>query len=60
MLSLFTLFVYCLTISGFQGWLGGVVVKFADCASAAQGSWVGIPGADLHSSHQAMLWWCPT
>ena len=31
-------------------WPGDVVVKFACSASAAQGSWVQIPGVDLHHS----------
>ena len=39
---------------------GGVVVKFAHSASAAQGSQVQIPGADLCTTHQAMLWQHPT
>ena len=42
------------------GWPSGIVVKFAHSASAAQGSWVWIPSADLHSALQAMLWWHPT
>ena len=31
----------------------GMVVKFAHPALAAQGSQVGIPGAELHTTHQA-------
>ena len=38
----------------------GVVVKFACSASVAQGSQIWIPGEDLHTAHQTMLWWCPT
>ena len=34
----------------------GVVVKFTPSASAAQGSPVGIPGADLCITCEAMLW----
>ena len=34
----------------------GVVVKFTHCA-VAWDSWVQIPGADLRTAHQAMLWW---
>ena len=43
-----------------MGWLGGIVVKFARSALTAQSSQVQIPGADLHTAHQAMLWWRPT
>ena len=43
-----------------RGQPGGIVVAFAHSASAAQGSYVRIPGADLHTVHQAMLWWGPT
>ena len=44
------------------GWPGGIVVKFTCFASAlvARASWVQILRADLHTTHQAMLWWCPT
>ena len=42
------------------GWPSGVVVKFVCLASAARHSWVQIPGTDIHITHQAMLWWCPT
>ena len=38
----------------------GAAVKCACSASAAQGSPVWIPGANLHTTHQAMLWRCPT
>ena len=38
----------------------GVVVKFALSTSVAWRSQVWIPGADLHTTHLAMLWWCPT
>ena len=43
-----------------QGLAGGVVVKLVCSALVAWGSQVRIPGADLHTAHQAMLWWCPT
>ena len=43
-----------------QGWPGGIVVKFVRSALGAQGSQVQIPGVDLHTTHQAMLWWRPT
>ena len=42
------------------GWPGGVVVNFVCPASAALGSQVQILGVDLHTAHQAMLWWHPT
>ena len=38
----------------------GVEAKFTCSASAAWGSQVWILGADLHTAHQAMLWWHPT
>ena len=38
----------------------GTVVKFVCSASAAQGSWLRIPGTDIHTVHQAMLWQHPT
>ena len=38
---------------------GGVVVKFTRASSATWGSWIQIPGVDLHTTHQAMLWWHP-
>ena len=44
----------------FRGQPGGIVVKFAHSASVAQGSQVWILGADLHTTHQAVLWWHPT
>ena len=34
----------------------GTVVKFAHAASVAQGSLARIPGADLRTTYQAMLW----
>ena len=43
-----------------QGWPGGTVVKFACSTSAAWGLWAQIPGADLGTAHQAMLWLRPT
>lgn len=39
-----------------RGWPGGGVVKFGCPTSAAQGLGVQIPGADLHTAHQALLW----
>ena len=38
----------------------GGIVKFVHSASAALDSPVWILGADLHTAHQAMLWWRPT
>ena len=38
------------------GFAGGVVVKFAHSASAARGSQVRIPGADICTAYQAMRW----
>ena len=35
---------------------GGIVVKFACSAAAAQGSRIWILGMDLHTTQQAMLW----
>ena len=43
-----------------RGGPGGIVVKFAGSASAAPGSRLWIPGEDLCTTHQAMLWWHPT
>ena len=43
-----------------MGWPSGVLVKFAHSASAAWGLPVQIPGADLHTTCQAMLWQHPT
>ena len=42
------------------GWPNGIVVKFAHSASAAWGSPVQIPDADIHTLHQATLWQHPT
>ena len=44
----------------FQGWPGGVVVKFALSASVAQGLQVWILGVGLHNAHEAILWWKTT
>ena len=41
----------------FRGWPDGVVVKFVYSTSVARGLWVWIPGEDLHTPCQAMLWW---
>ena len=38
---------------------GGTVVKFVHSALVARGSQVRIPGTDVHTTHQAMLWQCP-
>ena len=38
----------------------GVVIKLGRYASVAWGSQVLIPGVDLHTTHQAMLWQHPT
>ena len=40
----------------YWGQPGGAEVKFAYSAPAAQGLLVWIPGADLHTAWQAMLW----
>ena len=53
----FVLLDLCLkTKKAIRGWRGSVVVKFSHSASAAQGSPVQIPGVDLHTAYQAMLW----
>ena len=44
-------------ISG--GRLGCIVVKFESSVTAAQGSRVQIPGAELRIPHRAMLWQRP-
>ena len=44
----------------FQGQLSGAVVKFVRSGLVAQGSLVRIPGADLHTTYQAMLCSSPT
>ena len=49
-----TCYLQCLKIS--RGHPGGVVVNFSHTASAAGGLPVWIPGADLHTAYQAMLW----
>ena len=43
-----------------RGRPGGIVIKFACSILVAQGSWFWIPGADLHTAHQALLWRHPT
>ena len=43
-----------------RGYPGGIAVKLACSASAARGLRVRILGVDLHTDHQAMLWWHPT
>ena len=39
---------------------GGIVVQFAHSTLEVSGSWVQILGADLGTTHLAMLRWCPT
>ena len=41
------------------GWPGSIVVGFACSALAASGLQVRILGMDLHTAHQAVLWWPP-
>ena len=41
---------------GFKGQPGGVAVKFMHSALVAWGSPVWIPGVDLRTAYQAMLW----
>ena len=43
-----------------RGQPSGIVVRFTHSASAAQGLPVWIPGADLHTTYQPMLWQHPT
>ena len=43
-----------------KGWPGGIEGKFMSATSVAWGSWVQIPGVDLHTAHQARLWQHPT
>ena len=38
------------------GWPEGIAVRFMRSASVVWGLWVQIPGKDLHTAHQAMLW----
>ena len=45
---------------GVWGWPGSIVVTFTCSALVAQGLWLWIPGADLHTTHQAMLWQHPS
>ena len=40
----------------YRGWPGGTEVKFMSSFLAAWGSPVGIPGMDLGTAAQAMLW----
>ena len=39
-----------------RGWPHGITVKFGMLSLGIPGSWVWIPGMDLHHS-TAMLWW---
>ena len=49
----------CLRVRS-RGQPGGIVVKFTHFPSATWGSWVWIPNGDVHTTHQTMLWLCPT
>ena len=53
------MFSYLFIKSTYRGWSSGEAVKFMSSALAAQGLQVRIPGADLHTAHQAMLWQHP-
>ena len=46
--------------TSYGSWPGAIVVKFPCSTSVALGLRVQIPGVDLHTTHQAMLWLCPT
>ena len=46
----------CFKNKNYGGWPGGAAVKFAHSASAAWGSLVQTPGADLQTACQATLW----
>ena len=54
------LIVLRIKIDKLGGWPSNVMVKFVHSALAAQGSRVQIPGRDVHTLHQAMLWWHPS
>ena len=41
----------------FPGATGGTAVKFARFASVTWGSLVQIPGTDILTTYQAVLWW---
>ena len=56
----YTPIILLLKIDKWLGPAGGVRVKFTRFSSAAQGSPVRIPGADLHTTYQAMLCQRPT
>ena len=43
-----------------QGQFTCVVAKLVCSTLVARGSWDQIPGADLHTTHQAVLWQCHT
>ena len=43
-----------------RGWPCGIVVRFVHSTSMAWGLQVQIPGTDLQTAHQVMLWQCPT
>ena len=40
-----------------KGWSSGVMVKSTHSASASRGMPVQIPGTDLHTAYQTILWW---
>ena len=56
------LFTSCVWVvkQGHCSWAGVTVVEFVCSASVAQGSQVQIPGVDLYTAHQAILWQRPT
>ena len=39
-----------------RGWPGGAAVKFTHSSLAALGALIQIPGVDLHTIFQAMVW----
>ena len=47
-------------IVGIQDQPHSIVVKFTHSTLVAWGSWVWIPGVDLHNAHETILWWHPT
>ena len=56
----FDFLINFLKVRSHWGWPGGVVVEFVFSALVAWGSWTQILGVDLHTTHQGMLWRCPT
>ena len=55
----FYLFKILIKKSTLRGWPRGVAVKFLHSALAARGLPVQIPGTDLCTAPQAMLWQAP-